>query len=396
MHILYITGYYKPAYVYGGPVNSVATLCEGMVDIGADVTVLTTNANGKKRLHVPLGSRVSVDGVSVYYFPLKFSPYFYSPDLVKEIPLYVQAADIMVIEAMWGHSLIPSATACLRYNKPYVIPIRGQLLSWARGRKWLKKYLYIELIARRYLDKCNAFHCTDPSESQATSELGLHPPSFIVPNGIRFSQYAKLPERGATRSLLGIPMDALELLFVGRLSIIKRPDIALELAIEASMIFDKEIHLVIVGPDEDNLVEKLRERARVSGFQTHLHFLGLIPNSDLIPIYRDADLLVMPSEIQENFGMTALEAMASGLPILVSTGIPVGKWAEVNGAGRAINCSVKAFIETGLEMLASTENLKEMGARGRRLAETQFDISVVATNMILQLQSIIETGKPIE
>ena len=46
MRILCATGYYKPAYVYGGPVKSVATLCEGLARLGNQVTVFTTNANG--------------------------------------------------------------------------------------------------------------------------------------------------------------------------------------------------------------------------------------------------------------------------------------------------------------------------------------------------------------
>lgn len=54
MRIGIVTGYYKPAYVYGGPARSVSALAEALVGLGADVTVLTTNANGSKRLNVPL------------------------------------------------------------------------------------------------------------------------------------------------------------------------------------------------------------------------------------------------------------------------------------------------------------------------------------------------------
>ena len=53
LRILFINGYYKPAYTYGGPVRSIATLCEGMVKEGADVTVYTTNANGNSQLKGP-------------------------------------------------------------------------------------------------------------------------------------------------------------------------------------------------------------------------------------------------------------------------------------------------------------------------------------------------------
>ena len=48
MKLLVVTPFYKPAYVYGGPVRSIPSLCEGLTSIGNDVTVYTTNANGKE------------------------------------------------------------------------------------------------------------------------------------------------------------------------------------------------------------------------------------------------------------------------------------------------------------------------------------------------------------
>jgi len=57
MKIGVVFPYYKPAVVYGGPVRSVSALCEGLMQAGAQVTVLTTNANGAEALTVPLGQR---------------------------------------------------------------------------------------------------------------------------------------------------------------------------------------------------------------------------------------------------------------------------------------------------------------------------------------------------
>ena len=69
MHIGVVFPYYKPATVYGGPVRSVSALCEGLMKAGAQVTVLTTNANGAEALTVTTGQPVNVDGVPVYYYP---------------------------------------------------------------------------------------------------------------------------------------------------------------------------------------------------------------------------------------------------------------------------------------------------------------------------------------
>jgi glycogen synthase len=66
MNLLFITPYYKPAYVYGGPVVSNSALCEALARRGVNVTVLTTNAGGKDDLEGPTGELISRDGVRLY------------------------------------------------------------------------------------------------------------------------------------------------------------------------------------------------------------------------------------------------------------------------------------------------------------------------------------------
>src|SRR5690606_9566838 len=66
MKIIHITPSYKPAYIYGGPIISVAKLCEVSASQSLDVQVLTTKGNGKTELTTP--RHALVDGVKVQYF----------------------------------------------------------------------------------------------------------------------------------------------------------------------------------------------------------------------------------------------------------------------------------------------------------------------------------------
>ena len=87
MRILCVSSYYKPAYVYGGPTCCIATLCEGLARAGTEVSVFTTNADGSRKLDVPLRQLNDVDGVSVWYFPLVLNGLgsFYSHELASAI-----------------------------------------------------------------------------------------------------------------------------------------------------------------------------------------------------------------------------------------------------------------------------------------------------------------------
>lgn len=396
MRILYVCPYYKPAYVYGGPAQCIASLCEGLVRAGARVTVFTTNANRASPLNVPLRQPVDVDGVTVWYFPLVLNglSYFYSPSLAKAASAQVSEFDLVAVDSLWGHPLIPTATACARSQVPYVITAHGQLFPWALAKKRLKKSIYLTVLGRRYVDRAAAIRCTDPVEAEAVCRLGFRPPTFVVPNAIRACSFGNEQNHGYFREQLGIPSRAYVLLFLGRLTRIKRPDIAVDV-LAAVQSLNREIHLIFVGPDEDGLMPQLQTQAQYLGCSENLHFTGLLSKEAVIFALAETDLLLMPSEVQENFGMAALEAMAAGVPILVSGGVPVGKWAQRVGAGRVVPCTKISWQQATLELLSRPEQLRAMGRRGKTLVGEHFDIEVVARQMLAQYQAIVTTGRPL-
>jgi len=398
LRLLLITSYYKPAYVYGGPVRSISTLCEAMVKLGAQVTVLTTDANGDQRLKVPLQKSTQVDGVEVYYYPVRpgFIPnFFYSPSLARGIKEKIPDFDIAVLEVFFTHAMGPAVNACRRAGVPYIVSLRGQLLPWSLKQKWFKKRIYHVLLGRAYLNHAAALHCTDRSEEAAIRKLGFNIPTFVVPNGLDCRRFLNLPARGIIRHRFNIPEDAKLLLFLGRLHPKKRPDIAIE-ALASAQSFSPGTHLLLAGPDEMQLAPKLRAQAEQSGCHDKVHIAGLLDGDDLLSALADADLFLMPSEPEsENFGMSALEAMAAGLPILVSEGVPVGRDAELAGAGWVVPATASAFTQVTRELLADAHRLKEMGREGQILVRQKYDISKVAERMMRQYEAIIATGRPL-
>jgi glycosyltransferase involved in cell wall biosynthesis len=396
MRIVYVISYYKPAYSYGGPVRSVSALCEAMARVGADVCVLTTNANRPEQLKVPLSQPVDVNGVQVWYFPLmaRGLKYFFSPQMVSAVQRHVPGADIVVAEVMWGHAIGAVMRASKDSGVPYVVPLRGQLMPWALKHHRWKKIPFFWLLGKRYLNEAAALHCTDQSEAELIKHLKLRTPVFVVPNGIDLQRFRVLPERGALRHRLQIPLDANVLLFLGRLNPIKRPDIAIEALASVSPQHGQP-HLILAGPDESQLIPGLQAQAVSLGCERRVHFTGLLEGDEVLQALADADLVVMPSEVQENFGMTAVEALAAGVPILVSDRIPVGRWAVAAGAGVSVPNTPLAFSTALSGLLAAPTELKQMGECGRHLAQEHFDIQAVARNMLGQFRAIITTGHPL-
>lgn len=397
MKLLVVMPYYKPATVYGGPTHSVSALCEGLARAGVQVTVMTTDANGPTRLDVALRATVMVDGVEVIYYPLgrpSLGTFFYSPELIREAVKRVPEFDLAGLEVMWSSLAYPLSKACKRQEIPYVISIRGQLLPWALRKSRLKKTIYWQLVGKGYMNGAAGLHCTDPVEVRAVSQLGLSPPTFVVPNSLNTARFESMPVRGHFRHKYGITEDASVLLFLGRLLPLKRPDIAIDALAQVRLRFPN-VHLILAGPDEGGLWTRLQQQAQQLGCLENVHMTGLLKSNEVLQVLADSDMLLMPTEIQENFGMAAAEAMAAGLPVLVSDGIPVGVWAEKVGAGRILPCEAPEFAEAVCELLAEPKRMKVMGQQGRELVRENFDFDVTTRQMLRQYEAIIQTGRPL-
>ncbi len=126
----------------------------------------------------------------------------------------------------------------------------------------------------------------------------------VVYNAVEKIPYSEFPE--TLRKVV---------LYVGRLSLMKGPDYFLKAA-KKVLEKEKDACFVVVGKGE--MMHQLMEEACALGIADKVLFTGFIEREKLINgFYRYADVLVMPS-LSEPFGLTALEAIANGVPVIVS------------------------------------------------------------------------------
>lgn len=393
MKLVAVVAYYKPAFVYGGPVRSTAALYEGLIKLGVDITVITTDANGGQKLDVPLLTPTDVDGVQVIYCPTKSRPSsaFHSPGLIDEAKRHIPHADIVNLQTFWGYATRPLTRYCIDHQMPYFVSMRGQLMDYAmkqmRWTKRLKKHAFLHYTGYHYLNHAAALHCTSALEIAHLQAYPIDTPTFLVPNSIDVHKFKDLPPRGQLRTRYHIPEDALVIVMIGRVHSVKNPHIAVA-ALSAAQTLPTGVHLLMVGPDEHHLQITLEEQARQAGCANRLHFTGLVQREELLQVFADSDLLVMPSQT-ENFGMSAAEAMAAGLPILVSDIVPVGEWAKKAAAGETAACNTGVFSEVAVSMLSNPARLKKMGQNGKAAATKFFDHQVIAKQMLNHLEQVI-------
>jgi glycosyltransferase involved in cell wall biosynthesis len=167
------------------------------------------------------------------------------------------------------------------------------------------------------LQGASAIVATSQQEIEELAAGGIPRAKMVMRrNGVEAP--GSFPDPGAFRSSLKIPRDAKLVLFLGRLSVKKSPDLLLRAFADVKgQLEGMQPRLVFAGPDEGGMKLQLEQIAEQLGVSQCVQFAGPLFGQDKWAAYRDADVFVLPSQ-NENFGNTAAEAVAAGTPVIVT------------------------------------------------------------------------------
>ncbi len=386
MRLLFVIPFYKPAYVYGGPVRSVSSLCEALAALGNQVTVLTTNANGSELARVPLETPVDVDGVSVRYFPEHRvrGGFFYSPALRRACADALHVTDLTYIYGVWNYPAIAAGAECRKAGKPYIVSPRTSLMQWALRHSRLRKRVYMGLFGRRYLNGARAIHYTSDSERAEAEVLQLKPEAFVVANPVDFSEFAELPAKGAFRRARGLASDEPLVLYIGRLE----PRKGLELTVRSFAICRRRVpnaRLVIAGPARPGYAERLTRLASELGIGDAVDLPGYVNARERLEALVDANLFVLTS-YAENFGMAAVEAMASGTATLLSDQVGVAQDLQGTDACDIVPLEENAIGTRMADLLADAQRRETIARTGRAVVMARYRPEAIAREVQRQLE----------
>jgi glycosyltransferase involved in cell wall biosynthesis len=320
--ILFIVPSYKPAYVYGGPIRSVGALCEALVSSGHQVTVYTTNANGKQNLNIEVATEVLIDGVRVYYFKRWTKDHSnFSPGLLVKVIRTVPDFDIVHIQSWWNAVTMPSAfISLIRGRKPIISP-RGSITSYTFNyRNTLSKSLLHKLGGKALLKRSAFLATSTEEERELKTWVDEKIEVSIIPNIL------DLPDR-----LLGTHTDTEEfkLIFLSRID----PKKNLELLLRIIPFIQRlKISLTILGEGIEEYVSRLQSD---SGNIPNISWKGNIDGDEKFRLLAEADLFVLPSH-SENYGNVVFEALSQGTPVAISDAVGAKDYVTANQLGWVI------------------------------------------------------------
>ncbi|TLS78399.1 glycosyltransferase [Mariprofundus erugo] len=393
MKLLVVIPCYFPAINYGGPVIAVHQMNKALIESGVEVTVFTTNAYGAQKLDVPLFEEVNVEDVKVHYFPMMFGDrYFYSPSLKRALKQSIKEFDLVHINWMYAYPTMVAARLCARVGVPYILTPHGMLDAFSSSMKsaWKKK-VYVSMIEKPHILKAAAVHFCSKGEEIESVVRDWPIDAVVVPNGIilpstdsscldgkRFVE--RYPEFEGKKLVL----------FIGRLNYIKGLDLLLK-AWPDVIAVEPDAHLVIAGPDSDGYLAKLQLLVNEVGVSDSVTFTGMVLGEEKELLLKNSSVFVSSSYL-ESFGMAIVEAMAYGLPVVVTDRANIKEEIIAAHAGLVSRCDSKEIASKLLQLLKDEDGARAMGIRGQQLVRDKFDMNSAAKDMLSLYQKVIEVN----
>lgn len=370
------------AACYGGPSKVVVDTCRALRDAGVEAEIATTNADEHGGLLLPAQQPANVAGVPVYLFRRNGTlRYKVSWGLTRWLDQHVRDYDLLHIHAVFSYSTAAAAYYARRDSVPYLMVPHGMLNPWPLQQNgWLKK-VYLTAIEKRNLIRAAAVHfAVDPE--LANSIIKGHA-------NVALPYVLDLPIHGSGRAVTNARP---RILFLSRLD----PKKGIELLIDAlADLADsgKEFEFVIAGNGapsyEARLKRLIRGRPKLAEVTT---LAGFVDGEDKRKLLESSDLFVLPS-FDENFGIAVAEAMAAGLPLIISNKVNIHQELAEASAGLIVPPNAPAVRDAILRLMTDPELRAEMARNGQELVRTRFSAQTITRETINVYRDVIDNSR---
>ncbi|MEM9452366.1 MAG: hormogonium polysaccharide biosynthesis glycosyltransferase HpsP [Cyanobacteria bacterium P01_E01_bin.6] len=386
--------------VYGGPSQMVLGYSKALAAEGAEVTILTTDSNGdagQPPLEVPLNVPIERDGYTIRYFRCApFRRYKFSSGLLTWLAQHASRYDIAHIHALFSPVSSMAATIARWQGLPYILRPLGTLDPADLQKKKQLKQLYATVLERANLSGAAAIHFTSDQEAKISERFGAPTTDIILPLGVEPPSFSASPTFHASATLLSTSPDASlhpstppppphlipTLLFMSRID----PKKGLDLLIPALTTLHQEgvlFRFVIAGsnPQDPNYEQQIGDRIRSSVLSECTQIIGFVTGEAKAALLQQTDVFVLPS-YYENFGIAVAEAMAAGIPVVISDQVHICPDVQKGNAGWVSRCDVDDLTHHLREALTHPKQRQQRGLHAQQWAIEHYSWQAIARQSI--------------
>ena len=377
MRIVQVSPWFYPHL--GGVESHVHGLCRELAARGHDVTVVTARHTSSAP------ERESMDGFDV----VRVKPRM----VVLRTPIAPRIRSVLRdLPADVIHAHLPpplsahyAADASEQRGQPLVVTYHCDVEIPSFLGSFIET-LYRRSLGASTLRRAAKVIVTTKTYAATSRAVWRHSP-VVIPNAVDIHRFSPEIDGGSVRSKLKIPPDRPTVLLVGRIV----PHKGVEHFIEAAR-FLPGVQLLVAG--EGSSLETMEHLALALGVQDRVRFLGRVSEENLPKVYAACDVFVLPSVSRlEAFGIVALEAMATGKPVVVADIPGVREVIEDGREGLLADPVNPRDLADKIQRLVADPALRaEMGRRGREKVLAAFTTETVANQVLDVYKDVLAKG----
>lgn len=374
----------------GGARTGILNICRSLNQRGHEVTLFTTRVKSEAVFDDNAMNFAEEEGFKINYYSADYILFgnVLSIPFARAIKREVSQSDIVLIHGLYQFTSTTTAFYCRKYKVPYVLRPHGTLDPFlVYRRRCLLKMAYLFFFEKRNFIRAAAIQYSSEMEQKMTERfISKSAQAIIISEGINLERFDHVVYRGRYRSIHPELENKIIVLFLGRFHQKK----GIELLIEAFVRVVSQTchaHLILAGSGDKSYTEKIMSKIERSGIFQYITVTGHLSNEEKNDILADADIFALPS-YGENFGLAVVEAMACGLPVVISD--KVGIWREVaeGGAGLVAPCDSDKIADSLKELLNNPGLRSKLGQQGRKLAKSRFSMDEMARRMESAYQTL--------
>ncbi|WP_210608828.1 glycosyltransferase family 4 protein [Priestia flexa] len=350
---------------FSGLTYSVPSTARALHNVGVSVSLLTTASNK---------AYVNKEIFPVYYYKSEKG----KNKTLKDLPKPFNKPDIIIFQSTYIPYHAKLAKEATKNNIPYVITPRGGMTLRAQKSKFLKKKIGNIFFFNHMVKKSSKIHCLTTKEAADVKEW--NDDIFIIPNGIDIP-VQEIECKGRNDKNINFT-------FIGRLDINHK---GLDLLIEAvNLIKDKmgNANVKIYGPAVHGSDLKLREMISQYKLDKIVKVFGPVRGESKSDILKETDIFVHTSRF-EGHPMAVLEALAYGIPCLLTPGTNVSKQVSDIGGGWEAPETVEGIALAIEDILEHKEKFREMGLKGKKMVCEAYNWESIAVKLIEEYNNIL-------
>ncbi|NLH39965.1 MAG: glycosyltransferase [Elusimicrobia bacterium] len=387
MKILYLVGFYPEI---GGPFISILNLLKKISQKNIEIKVLS-----------PIPKNYDINKLE-FIKELPYEVEYFREDLPRSVmPSFSSKLLKRIMEESKNYDLIhlngifdSYAIFTFFINKPYVLSPRGTFMIDAYNKifiKKIKKNIFINIIGRRIVKKAKNIHLlTNMEKKDFLSFFPKYENKIkVIPNGLNLNNFnTSIVSENLIKKFPAIKNKKL-ILYLSRINWKKGLDLLFP-AFTKLVKENSDYHLLMAGDDDgDDYTLKMKNLVKELGILDSVTFTGLLVGEDKIEAFKRAEIFVLPS-YSENFGVAIIEAMAWGVPIVISNKVGVYDDVEKNKAGIIVETNIES-VYYGMKTLLENNNLRiEISKNAQKMVKEYYDIDKVTDNMIKMYEEVLK------